>query len=162
MRKYTENGSLQANNIPNGTVESHDSSQSPQILINQLFQLQLAGKLDEQTVRDELETILISGNETSALTTAYIILLLAMHPEIQEQLFQELRSNYNSPTEETTHEHLVRLTYLDRVVKESLRLFPVGPFMVRNVDADVTISNCTIPKNSYVTLSIFNLHRVST
>lgn len=156
MKEYIKNESRRQ---PNESVNS-DSNQMPQILIDQLFQLQFEGKLDEQTVREELGTILISGNETSALTTSYIVLLLAMHPTLQERLFEELRSNYTLPNEETTYEHLLSLKYLDRVVKEGLRLFPVGPFLVRTVSANVTISNCTIPKNSYATLSIYNLHRV--
>lgn len=139
---------------------SDDSYKTPQILINQLFRLLFAGQFDEQTVKEELETILISGNETSALSVSYIILMLAMHPEIQERLSDELHLIYNSQDEETTYEHMQRLTYMERVIKETLRLFPVGPFLVRRTNADVSISNCTVPKNTYINLSIFNLHRV--
>lgn len=133
---------------------------TPQILINNLFKLLFAGKLDEKTVQEEVETILISGNETSALTVSYVILLVAMHPDVQERLFQELLTVFASPDEEITYEHMQQLSYLDCVIKEVLRLFPVGPFMVRRTAAEIRLSNCTIPKNTHVTLSIFNLHRV--
>lgn len=138
-----------------------DQFKRPQILINHFFQLLFAGKIDEKTVQEEVETILISGNETSALTVSYIILMLAMHPDIQEKLFDELHSVFASQDEDMTCERMQKLPYLDQVIKEALRLFPVGPFMVRVTSNDVQLSNCTIPKNTYVTMSIFNLHRVS-
>lgn len=95
-----------------------------------------------------------------ALTVSYIILLVAMHPNVQERLFQELRAVFASQDEDMTYEHMQQLPYLDQVIKEVLRLYPVGPFMVRRTTADVQLSNCVIPKNCHVTLSLFNLHRV--
>lgn len=152
----------QQNNFTPESKSEDDSYKTPQILINQLFRLLFAGQFDEQTVKEQLETILISGSETSALSVSYIILMLAMHPEIQERLYDELHSLYTAQDEETTYEHMQRLTYMEQIIKETLRLFPVGPFIVRRTNADVTISNCTVPKNSYIALSIFNLHRVCT
>lgn len=101
---------------------------SPQILIDQLFDLLFAGKIDEQTAIEEIETILIAGNETSALTVSYTILALAMHPDMQERLFEELCIAYESQDQDTTNEHIQQLTYLDRVIKESLRIFPGNLF----------------------------------
>lgn len=95
-----------------------------------------------------------------ALTVSYIILLVAMHPNVQERIFQELRTVFASQDEDMTYEHMQQLPYLDQVIKEVLRLYPVGPFMVRRTTADVQLSNCVIPKNCHVTLSLFNLHRV--
>lgn len=41
-----------------------------------------------------------------------------------------------------------------------MRMFPVAPFLVRTATADTPVSNCIIPKNAIVMLSIFNLHYV--
>lgn len=103
--------------------------------------------------------MIIGGNETSALTVSFTLLAVAMHPEIQERLLDELHSVYDSPTEDTSYEHIQQLSYLDCVVKEGMRLFPVVPFMVRCVGADTPISKCTIPKHAVVMLSVYNLHR---
>lgn len=35
---------------------------------------------------------------------------------------------------------LNQLKYLERVIKESLRLFPIGPFIGRKVDKDIDLS----------------------
>lgn len=72
--------------------DSDESYKTPQVLIDKLFRLFFSGKFSEQVVKEQIETVLIAGNETSALTLSYTILLLAMHPEIQDRLYTELRT----------------------------------------------------------------------
>lgn len=72
--------------------DSEESYKTPQVMIDQLFHLFYSGKFDEQVVKEQIETVLIAGNETSALTLSYTILLLAMYPDIQDRLYNELHS----------------------------------------------------------------------
>ncbi|RZC32221.1 p450 domain containing protein, partial [Asbolus verrucosus] len=51
------------------------------------------------------------------------------------------------------------MIYLERVIKETLRLFPVGPVIGRYLSKDVTLSNHILPKDSSVIISILHLHR---
>lgn len=125
------------------------------------MELYFTGKLDDKIIRDQVETIVIAGNETTALSLSYIILLLAMYPDVQEMAYNELHSIFNSQDEEIKYEHIQRLSYMERVIKEGMRILPVVPFMMRTATADTQISNCTIPKDAYILMSIFNLHRVS-
>lgn len=76
------------------------------------------GKIDDQTAIDEVESMLIGGSETSSGTASFIILLLAMHPEVQDRVYQELCTVYMTQDENTTHEQLQQLSYLDRVIRE--------------------------------------------
>lgn len=87
--------------------------------------------------------------------------MLAMHPDVQDRLFEELRSVFDSQNEETTYDHLQRLTYLDRILKEVMRLFPSAPLIARVTRADIPLSNCTAPKGTFIMMSIFNMHRVN-
>lgn len=139
--------------------DSNESYTSPQVLIDQLFRLFFSGKFSEQIVKEQIETVIIAGNETSALTISYTLLLLAMYPEIQNRLFSELRSVYETQDEDTSYEHIQRLPYLDQVLKEGMRMFPVAPFIVRTATADTPVSNCIIPKGAIIMMSIFNLQR---
>lgn len=109
-----------------------------------------------------METIVIAGNETTALSLSYIILLLAMHPDVQDKVYDELHEVFDEQDEIMTYEHIQRLTYFDRVIKEGLRLLPVVPFIMRTATADTQISNCIVPKDAFILMSLFNLHRVST
>lgn len=141
--------------------DSQKSYTTPQVLIDQLWHLFFAGKFSEQIVKEQIETVLIAGNETSALTLSYILLLIAMYPDVQERLYNELRSVFDTQDEDTSHDKLQYLPYLDCVLKEGMRLFPVAPFIVRTCIADTKISNCIIPKKAIIMMSIFNLQRVS-
>lgn len=141
------------------TEDSNESYKSPQVLIDQMFRLFYAGKFTEDIVKEQIETVIIAGNETSALTISYVILLLAMYPEVQERLYEELNAAYHPDEDYSTYEQVQKLTYLDWVLKEGLRLFPAAPFIVRCCTADTKISTCTIPKDAIVMMSIFTLHR---
>lgn len=129
-------------------------------MIDQLFGLLAVGKLNEQMIKEQIETVLMAGSETTALTLSYAVLMLAMHPKIQEQFVNELKTVFTDQNEEVRYKHLQELSYLDRILKEVMRLFPPAPIIARCVRADIPINNCTIPKNSIVMMSIFNIHRV--
>lgn len=140
--------------------DSLESYKTPQVLIDQLFRLFFSGKFNAQIVKEQIETVLIAGNETSALTLSYTILLLAMYPEIQDKLYEELHSVYDTQDEYTTYEKVQQMPYLDMVLKEGMRMFPVAPFIVRTATADTPVSTCIIPKGAIIMMSIFNLQRV--
>jgi cytochrome P450 len=85
--------------------------------------------LDDREVRDALITILIAGHETTALALAWALADIAARPEVVERLVGELaRVTGGGPPEA---EQLAGLEYLDGAIRESLRLRPVAPFVVR-------------------------------
>lgn len=86
--------------------------------------------------------------------------MVAIHQDIQEQVFAELRSAYDSPDEETAYKHIQKMPLLDRILKESMRLFPVAYIIGRTPTADIPLKNCVIPKGIRVIISMFTMHRV--
>jgi cytochrome P450 len=54
-------------------------------------------------------------------------MLLATHQEIQDRVAAELKEVFFSEDVEISYESIVKLEYLERVIKESLRLCPVVP-----------------------------------
>uniref|UniRef100_A0A1B6H674 Cytochrome P450 n=1 Tax=Homalodisca liturata TaxID=320908 RepID=A0A1B6H674_9HEMI len=51
------------------------------------------------------------------------------------------------------------MKYLERVIKEALRLFPSVPFIGRKVTQDTQIGDYLIPAGSVLSLEIFQVHR---
>lgn len=54
-------------------------------------------------------------------------MLLATHPDIQQRVADELKEVFYSDDVEITYDNITKLDYLERVIKESLRLCPVVP-----------------------------------
>lgn len=140
---------------------SNESDKPHLALIDHLLDSYFAGRCSEKLIKEQIETMLMAGSDTTALTISFAILMLAMHPEIQERLFEELQSVYDTQDEATLNNHLTRLTYLDCCLKETMRLFPVASLIGRTPTVDIPVSNCTIPKGTIIALSILTLHRVN-
>lgn len=66
--------------------------------------------------------------------------MLAMHPEVQERAFQEIKAAHETQTSPTDAEIVAKLDYLEMCIKETMRLFPVGPFLARQNTDDIKIS----------------------
>lgn len=57
--------------------------------------------------------------------------MLALHPEVQRKVARELTSVLGTADEPLTYSSLSKLVYLDMIVKETMRLFPVLPLSAR-------------------------------
>lgn len=110
------------------------------VFLNKLVHTLNENKIHYDSAYGELTTTLIAGNETTALTISIVCLMLAMHPEIQEKVFQEIYENFSDKIIEASYEDLMKLNYLDMVIKETLRLYPSGPYIARTVTTDMELS----------------------
>lgn len=98
------------------------------------------GKITSHDIVGEVFTLLLAGNDTTATSLSFTILSLAMHPEVQDKLYAEINEVFPDDEFEVTLDDIPRLTYTDMVMKETLRIFPVVPFIAREVTADMEIS----------------------
>lgn len=71
--------------------------------------------------------------------------MLAMHQDVQERVFQEIKSAHADQYCGTDAEAMTKLHYLEMVIRETMRVLPVGPFLGRESLADVKISMCRRP-----------------
>ena len=99
--------------------------------------------LGDREVRDALITILIAGHETTALALSWALTEIAQRPEVVDRLCDELgRVTGGEPP---AAEHLPALEYLDGAIRESLRLRPVAPFVVRKTVQPFSVSGREYP-----------------
>ena len=56
--------------------------------------------------------------------------------------------------QEVTFEHLGQLTYMSQVMKETLRMYPVGPGTTRTVQTDTVIEGIRFPKGIMIVASL--------
>src|SRR3954468_22247572 len=102
--------------------------------------------MDAVELRDELVTLLVAGHETTATALAWALERLTRHPAALERLTEEVRAGEGDE-------------YLDGVIKETLRLRPVIPFVGRKLSEPQTIGGFDIPAGARVAPSIHLMHR---
>ncbi|XP_023289414.1 cytochrome P450 4C1-like [Orussus abietinus] len=146
--------------------ESQKNEDGPRkkIFLDLLMELTQDGtKFKDEELRDQVNTLIIAGNDTNANVSSFVMLMLASFPDIQEKVYQEQLNIYGPTNIENVllkEEDLQRMEYLERVIKETMRLFPVLPFLVRKVTEDLDIGSYTLPKGSTVMVEIIKLHRM--
>jgi hypothetical protein len=86
------------------------------------------------------------------------LLLLAQHPQVALQLLDELRSKMSraSPSLSDAGE----LSYLDAVVRESMRILPPVPFQIHVAGCDTKIFGYPPPRGTRVILDAFLTNRM--
>ncbi|XP_059621811.1 cytochrome P450 4c21-like [Phlebotomus argentipes] len=137
------------------------SYKKPQIFIDQVMEMFKEGKLETMMdVKAHVGINIAAGFETSALTSSYCALMLAMHPKIQQKLYEEIESIFGKDCKNPVveYEHFDRLEYLDRVLKETLRLFPAGPYAARKVSKDFNLAGHKVPAGVRIMVSIVTVH----
>lgn len=68
--------------------------------------------------------------------------MLAMHPEYQERVFVEVKLLFpeKSPVNSLNYEDLINMEFTERVIKETLRLFPSIPITSRKSTSAIDLS----------------------
>ena len=87
-------------------------------------------------------------------------MLLAMHKDTQQKLVDEIDEIYSKESDtKFSNDFLQKFTYLDAILKESMRLFPAIPIIGREASEEVEIEGYMIPKGTVILISIFAMHR---
>jgi cytochrome P450 len=114
-------------------------------------------RMNDTQLRDEAITIFLAGHETTAIALSWTWWLLAQHPEVEAKLHDELDTVLTGQS--PRFEDLPRLAYTEKVITESLRLYPPAWGMPRLAIEDVEIAGYTIPKGCGVSVSQWVVHR---
>ncbi len=113
--------------------------------------------MTDRQLRDEIMTFLLAGHETTAVSLSWTWYLLSQHPEAAQKLSQELNDVLGGRTPEL--EDLARLPYSDKVVKESMRLYPPAWSLARSVRKETEIAGYRLPVGANVVMSPWIMHR---
>ncbi len=108
--------------------------------------------LSDQELRDELMTAIAAGHETTATSLSWIFDRILSTPGVSERIDDELRASGPSFSPK-------QLPYLDAVVKETLRLRPIFPMIIRRVESPIEIGGVSMPVGSYVAPCVYLAHR---
>ncbi|GMT21514.1 hypothetical protein PFISCL1PPCAC_12811 [Pristionchus fissidentatus] len=116
--------------------------------------------LSIEDIREEVDTFMFAGHDTTSSALGWTIWCLANHPEIQQRVYEEITSVFGEDEDiDCTSDEMAQLVYLDRCIKESLRLFPPVPFALRRLDEDLQMGPYLLPRGSTLCISPYLVHR---
>uniref|UniRef100_A0A8C4NU47 Thromboxane-A synthase n=1 Tax=Dicentrarchus labrax TaxID=13489 RepID=A0A8C4NU47_DICLA len=113
--------------------------------------------ITEDEIVGQAFVFLLAGYETSSNTLAFTCYLLAIHPECQVKVQEEVDdffTRHESPDYTNVHE----LKYLDMVISEALRLYPPGFRFARDIDNDCVVNGQFLPKGATLEIPAGFLH----
>jgi cytochrome P450/NADPH-cytochrome P450 reductase len=115
-------------------------------------------RLEDENIRYQVITFLIAGHETTSGLLSFALYLLLRNPAVLAQAYAEVdRVIGDDPPEYAMMAHL---NVIDRVLKETLRLWPTAPAITVGAYEDTVIGGqYPIAKDYPVQLLIASLHR---
>ncbi|KYB27581.1 putative cytochrome P450 4d14-like Protein [Tribolium castaneum] len=116
--------------------------------------------LTDQELREEVDTFMFEGHDTTASSISFVLFCLANHPEVQEKVLREQNELFGDDKDPSvTYHELQKMKYLEQVIKETLRLYPAVPIIGRCTSEDITFGEHFIPKDTNIAIYIYGIHR---
>ncbi|XP_029156077.1 cytochrome P450 4V2-like isoform X2 [Nylanderia fulva] len=115
--------------------------------------------LTDDELRAQVDTFMFEGHDTTAVAISWTLFLLGNNLDQQEKVHKELEEVFEDSKTPASVKKLSQLKYLDMAIKESLRLYPSVPIILRQLSQDIKLSNYTLPKGATVSIQIAFMHR---
>lgn len=112
--------------------------------------------MTDRELRDEVMTLFLAGHETTAVTLTWTWYLLATHPDVEAKLAAELQTVLGGRLPSVAD--LPQLCYTEKVIKESMRVYPPVWIITRRVVQDLTIGGYSVPAGTSLALSQWVMH----
>ena len=145
-------------------AESHYVNEDSEEIKNASYK-SLNGKIDDSPITDDeivaqAWIFFLAGYETTASTLSYCTHELALNQNVQEKLYQEIKSSADR-NGEIDYETLAKLPYLDAVISETLRKYPPVTRLERLVCQDnykLANTGITLNKGDLVEIPAYAIH----
>ncbi|CAG4967347.1 unnamed protein product [Parnassius apollo] len=146
------------NNKKNGLKAS--SGTKFKAFLDLLLELSIeTGTFNDLEIREEVDTMIAAGHESTATVLMFTLVLIGSYPKVQERLFEELHYVFGEDDRDVTKQDLSRLEYLEAVLKESMRIYPIVALTVRILDKNVKLKNYTLTAGRPCIISLYGIHR---
>lgn len=141
-----------------------DSKQHRVDLLQLMINSQNSKNVDNHKAMSDLEIMaqsiifIFAGYETTSTSLSFFLYSLATHPDVQKKLQDEIDATFpnNAPL---NYDDVMQMEYLDMVVNEGLRLYPIAGRLERVCKKDAEVSGLFIPKGTVIMMPIFVLHK---
>jgi cytochrome P450 family 4 len=118
-------------------------------------------QLTDEDIRNQVDTIMFEGHDTTAAGSSFVLCMLGIHKDVQEKCYQEIKRIFGDSDRPATFADTLEMKYLERVIFETLRMYPPVPIIARKVNQDVKLStiDAIIPSGTTVVVTTYKIHR---
>ncbi|GGP74174.1 cytochrome P450 [Streptomyces abikoensis] len=108
-------------------------------------------------IRDTVMMTMLAAHHTTGVAVSWTLHLLGRHPEVAERVTEEL-DRVLGDRAAPGYADLRRLTYLEMVLKEAMRLYPPGPYGARETTEALALGEYEIPAGATVFYPFWAVH----
>ncbi|XP_045539866.1 cytochrome P450 4C1-like [Papilio machaon] len=117
------------------------------------------GAFNDLEIREHVDTMIAAGHETSANVLMFTLVMIGSYPKVQERIFEELHDIFGNDDRDVTKQDLSQLVYLEAVLKETMRVYPIVPVTMRCLDRNVKLKNYTLTAGRTCLMLVYGVHR---
>ncbi|MBT2208946.1 cytochrome P450 [Actinomadura sp. NEAU-AAG7] len=108
-------------------------------------------------IRDSVLMAMLAAHHTTGVAISWVLYTLSQHPDAAARVAAELDEVLGDRAA-PDYADLRRLTYLDRVLRETMRLYPPGPYGAREATEDITVGDYEIPAGTTIFYPFWAVH----
>jgi cytochrome P450 len=133
---------------------STDQRQTPSNLLEAMVSANSddASAFTDDEIAGNILIMFLAGEDTTANTLAWMMHLIAEHPEVQRQMQAEAHEVLCEAERPPTFESTSALQYMEAVAQETMRLLPVAPLQGAEPIEDTLIGDVRVPKGTPIYL----------
>jgi len=114
-------------------------------------------RMTDEQLRDEVMTFLLAGHETTALALSWALYLLSQDAGAEEKLHDQVDRALAGRLPSVSD--LSSLTFVESVIKETMRLYPPAWSVARTAIADFELEGYRVPARANIVMSQWLMHR---
>ncbi|KAL1450855.1 hypothetical protein WDU94_003170 [Cyamophila willieti] len=117
--------------------------------------------LTDEEIKEQVDTIMFEGHDTTAAGSSFFLCVMGTHPEIQKKVIQEIDEIFGDSDRPCTFQDTLEMKYMERCIMETLRMFPPVPIIARELQQEVKMNSCdvVIPAKCTVVVATLKVHR---
>ncbi|CAH0697236.1 unnamed protein product [Spodoptera exigua] len=109
-------------------------------------------------LRNIMDNVILAAFDTTIYQILFVLTCIGSSSDVQDKLLEEINLVLGEDGS-LRSDNLSQMVYLDAVVKEAIRLYPIAPMTGRQTTTHTKLRNATIPAGSSIIVHVWGINR---